>query len=159
MANRCKTSSSFRIALWKNKKIKIGESSLEHFKPPLRVEEESTLFAVAELESNATPPPPSNGVDISGRYEWASVKILFMSLLRFPLLCVHFFSLWYGWLQWDRVWERESIYFLSLKCNVNVNVNVNGLVGDKRRWRKEKMCLVLVTKPIRKRERERERPY
>lgn len=58
MANRCSASSSFRIALWKNRKIKIGDSGLEHFKPPLRTEEESTLLT--EFGSTATP-PPSNG--------------------------------------------------------------------------------------------------
>lgn len=69
IADRWRASSSFRIALWKNKKIRIGDSNSEHFKPPLDVEEEeSALFT--ELESTATLPPPSkccspaNGVAI-----------------------------------------------------------------------------------------------
>ena len=56
IANRCSASSSFRIALWKNENIRIGDSDSDRPNPPPPLAEESTLLT--GFASTATPPPP-----------------------------------------------------------------------------------------------------
>lgn len=166
MANRCSASSSFRIALWKNRKIKIGDSGLEHFKPPLRAEEESTLLT--EFGSTATP-PPSNGDamrvltfffvisflfsrEIASEFKWlstlsSSLLCMFLRNQLWVLYVVYPVEAWTvperesGWREEKRR-ERE---FLSLNLFV-----------VKRRRRGRLVWFGLVTTPIRKRTYERE---